>query len=334
MTQLSVLYIGSFTALDAYSDCFNTECHYARAFEANDCKVTQAQEPRPLPDESPLAFSQRQYAFLDDLRDEIGKHDLLLYTRTAGLPPDETVALWREFEAGGAVTAAVHLDLFFGLNREHQLREQPMFQMQHVFTADGDHEKRWEQAGINHHWLRAGVVEDECYLGTPRPEFESDVIFVGSGGYPHYHSEWPHRQQVIDFLADTYGGRFHKWGGPEERTIRGRDLNDLYASAKVVVGDSLALHGSRTRYHSDRVYESAGRGGFIIMPRLGGMVREIPLLPTYALGDFGELKMHVDYWLEHDEVRLALRDELHAHVKNHCTYTQRARELLEVVGLR
>jgi hypothetical protein len=331
MTQLSVLYVGNFTATDDYGACFNTECHYARAFEANDCKVTLAQEPLPYPDESQAAFSQRQYAFLDDLRDEIGKHDLLLYTRTASLP-DDVIEVFRAFEKAGAVTAAVHLDLFFGLNREHELREQPMFQMQHVFTADGDHQSRFEAEGINHHWLRAGVVEDECYLGEYRPEFDVDVAFVGSGH--GYHDEWPHRQELLAFLRAAYGDRFHKWGGPEERTIRGRELNDLYASAKVIVGDTLALHRNRSKYSSDRVYETLGRGGFLIMPRIGAMVKEIPLLPTFEFFDFGELKMHIDYWLENPEGRRALRDQLHAHVKEHCTYTQRARELLEVVGLR
>lgn len=313
---LSVLYVGNF-GVD-----FTTETHYARGFEANDCKVTRAQEP---------TTEQDQYAWLDHLRDEVGKHDLLLYTRTWSLP-DDAVEVFREFERAGAVTAAVHLDLFFGLNRERELREQPMFQMQHVFTADGDHQARFEAEGINHHWLKAGVVEDECYLGEPRGEFDCDITFVGSGG--GYHDEWPHRQQLLTFLRDTYGDRFQKWGGPEARTIRGRDLNDLYASAKIVVGDTLALHRNRSNYWSDRVYETLGRGGFVIMPRIGAMVREIPNLPTYEFFDFGELKMHVDYWLDHPEGRLALRDQLHEHVKTHCTYTNRAAEILRVTGLQ
>jgi hypothetical protein len=158
------------------------------------------------------------------------------------------------------------------------------------------------------------------------------VAFVGSGA--GYHDEWPHRQELLAFLRDTYGDRFAKFGGPEGPTIRGRDLNDLYASAKVVVGDTLALKGRRTAYWSDRVYETIGRGGFLIMPRISKLVEEIPDLPTFEFGDFGELAIHVDYWLAHPEKREALRAKLQAHVREHCTYTQRSRELLEVVGLR
>lgn len=327
--MIRVGYIGNFTARDAYGDCFNTECHYARAFEANGCAVTQLQEPRPLPDEPEAAFAQRQLGFCDGLMDLVGSFDLLLYTRTWSLP-DYAEAVWRAHEEAGTITAAVHLDLFWGLDREHELAG-PMFRMGHVFTADGDHEARWRDAGINHHWLRAGVVEDECVPGTYRDEYAADVVFVGGGH--GYHAEWPHRQQLLTFLRDRYGDRFRKWGGPEAPTIRGRDLNDLYASARVVVGDSLALGGSRTRYWSDRIYETLGRGGFLIFPRLGALVREIPLLPTYEIGDFSELAMHIDYWLEHDTARESLRAALQEHVRSHCTYTHRARTILETVGL-
>lgn len=326
-----VTYVGSFRALDDYGDCFNTECHYARAFEANGCTVTCVEEPRQLPGETDPAFYARQLDFLADLiRDHAQSTDLLLYTRTQCVPA-EAVDVWHAFELAGAVTASVHLDLFFGLHREHEI-DCAMFAMQHVFTADGDHQARWEANGVNHHWLRAGVVQDECVPGNWRGEFACDVAFVGGGD--GYHVEWPHRQELLAFLRDRYGDRFHKWGGPEARTIRGRDLNDLYASARVIVGDTLALGRNRSHYWSDRVYETLGRGGFLIMPRIGALVREIPNLPTFDFGDFGELAMHIDYWLDHDTARESLRAALQEHVRDHCTYTHRAAEILETVGLR
>lgn len=316
-----VLYVGNFQAKDRFGDCFNTEEHYARGFEANGCTVVRAQE-----NADPILTAE----WLDELRREIrNRYDLLLFTRTWPQPP-ELVDVFREFEQAGTVTAAVHLDVFFGLSREHELQH-PMFTVQHVFTADGDHAARFEAHGINHHWMRAGVVEDECVRGTFRGEYDCDVAFVGSGA--GYHDEWPHRQNLIDFLRDTYGDRFHKYGGPESATIRGRDLNDLYASAKIVVGDTLALKGNRTHYWSDRPYETLGRGGFLIFPRIGALVREILDLPTFEFGDFGELAIHIDYWLAHPEQREVLRSRLQAHVKANCTYTHRAAELLCTVGL-
>lgn len=328
----SVLYLGNFSAKDEHGACFNTECHYARGFAANGCEVTPAQEPWRYPDESPEQFYQRQLGYIEEIRGQVGHHDLVLYTRTTNLPLDEATRVWRAHEQQGTVTAAVHLDLFYGLHRSHEIERSPMFTMQFVFTADGDHQAEFDRDGVNHYWLPAGVVEDECKLGTPRDKFPHEIIFVGGGH--GYHDEWSHRQELLRFLHERYGDRFKKWGGPEERTIRGQALNDLYASAKVVVGDSLALYGPSTRYTSDRLFETLGRGGFLIFPRLDGATRLVPNLPTYELGQFTELGDQIDYWLDHDHARLALRDQLHAHVKSHHTYTQRARTILETVGLR
>ena len=49
--------------------------------------------------------------------------------------------------------------------------------------------------------------------------------------------------------------------------MRGADLNDLYASVKIAVGDSCYADRS-TRYFSDRAFEAPGRGAFSLFPRI------------------------------------------------------------------
>ena len=137
-----------------------------------------------------------------------------------------------------------------------------------MFTPDGDpaSEAWFAEQGINHVYVPPAVVSDECTVGNYRPELDHDVIFVGS---KHYHPEWPHRGELLAWLEATYGDRFKRYGG-DVQVMRGQDLNDLYASAKVVVGDSLCLPG-HTRYWSDRYYETVGRGGFLIAPCVPGI---------------------------------------------------------------
>ena len=53
--------------------------------------------------------------------------------------------------------------------------------------------------------------------------------------------------------------------------IRGKELNDLYATAKVVVGDTLCKGFNYPYYFSDRLFETTGRGGFLIHPYIKGL---------------------------------------------------------------
>ena len=73
-------------------------------------------------------------------------------------------------------------------------------------------------------------------LSTGRSSGSSD-----RGGY--YHREWPQRQQLIKWAQRTYGIQLPALAGSGNPAIRGRDLQDLYASIDVVLGDS-CLAGS------------------------------------------------------------------------------------------
>ena len=247
---MRILYIGNF------EPSFSTETHVAAGLAELGVDVVECQE------------NQTSVAEVERLACDV---DLLLYTRTWSIAGGDAAAL---FDRLPIPSVSYHLDLYAGLKRGAGLRDDPFWRTRYVFSADGGSQAFFDRHNVRHFWLRAGVYGRECYIADPTARFSSDVTFVGSG---RYHPEWSYRGRLISWLRQTYRGRFRKWGPPEE-TIRGHELNQLYASAKVVVGDTLCLGpGERktppyqhARYWSDRVYETLGR-------RVGTTKRRIPL---------------------------------------------------------
>ncbi len=229
-------------------------------------------------------------------------------------------------------TISIHLDLYRGLRRAHLVDTDPMFRADHVFTPDGDPiTQTWfASKGVNHHWMPPAVAHDETDRGTWRPQYDYDVVFVGSRAY---HPEHPWRGQLIRFLERRYGERFQLFD--HHPPVRDRDLNDLYATARVVVGDSLTLPG-RTRYVSDRLMETLGRGGFLIFPRVPGLEElgfvEGKHLWLYELGDLDSVAEKVDaaLALPETERRLVAWNGQRL-VRARHTYVHRAAEILNVV---
>lgn len=255
--------------------------------------------------------------------------DMVLFVHTHSWEPaGDMMRVLSELKAMGKPSVSFHLDLYRGLHREWMVGEHWFFKTQYFFGVDGGSEEFYRAKGVNHIWIKPGVVKRDCYLADPRPEYECDVAFVGSYGYHPEHS-W--RPQLIDWLRATYGERFKKFGNPEP-TLRGHELNRFYASAKVVVGDSLSLGFNHPRYWSDRVYETTGRGGFLIMPEIEGLIEDVPRLVQYRFGDFDNLKQTIDAWVNCcDSRRNELRLSIHNHVKANCTYHNRMQFVLDTV---
>ena len=106
----------------------------------------------------------------------------------------------------------------------------------------------------------------------------------------------------------------------------------MYANSKVAVGDTLCLGFDYPFYASDRLFECFGRGGFQVFPDIEGIRPWFGgLLKTFKFGDFDGLKELIDFYLEHDEDREALRRMTHEHVKKHHTYVQRWETILKTV---
>lgn len=319
---MQVAYVGNFEPEHS------TETHVARALEAQGVKVVRLQEqlfgwdPKAVP--ANTAF--------------------LLWTHTHGYGPPRTHGKQAKFleslRRRKIPTVGYHLDRWFGLQREYQVSEEPFFRNTDlVVTADGGHEDEWARIGIEHVWFPPAVSEPECALGTPRAEYRSDIAFVGSwqGGY---HPEWGHRQQLVDWLHETYGDRCAFWPRRGEHAVRGEPLRDLYASVKVLVGDS-CLVGSVHSYCSDRIPETLGRGGFLLHPQVPGITgtRDAPFiegehLACWPLGDWGELRARIDKWLADDGARTRVAARGRAHVLAHHTYERRMQQLIALLNER
>jgi hypothetical protein len=224
----------------------------------------------------------------------------------------------------GVKSFSYHLDVYWGLNkwdrREDNIGKHPSWRVQHFFSTVGDRDEDFKRRGVNHHWLPPGVVEYGCYEGKFNPNFACDVAFVGS---VNYHPEYPFRGKMVRALQQRYGSRFRVFQG-----VREQNLNDLYASAKVTVGDH--CFAGRPRYWSDRLPEACGRGGFIIYPATLGMT-----IPTavYLAQDASSIIQQVDRYLEDVYERERIRKSCFEHVKSHDTYTHRLQEALKVMGL-
>jgi spore maturation protein CgeB len=176
------------------------------------------------------------------------------------------------------------------------------------------------------------VFGPEVYKADPNEDYTHDVVFVG-GGKTYAHKEWPYRAQLATWLEDTYGDRYAKYGYPE-KLVRGFELNKLYSNTKIVVGDSLCKDFIDSYYWSDRIYETIGRGGFIIHPYIPGITDHFvdrKEAVFYSYGNWTQLKNLIDYYLEHDDEREAIRTAGRHRVLAEHTYRHRVQEMLHVL---
>lgn len=310
---MRIVFVGNFRVP------FTTENDLAWSYEKLGHKVIRMQE---------------DYVTTQQVLSEASNADMLHYVHTHGwqtrgfITMDEVL---RKLKQRGIPTVSTHLDTWYGLKRASDVANHPFWQTEYVFTADGGADEWIKSLGIPHHYLKAGVVERDCFIGDKRENYAYDVIFVGS---KQYHPEWPYRPQLINWLEKTYGSRFAHFGGDGRGVVRGKDLNDLYASAKVVVGDTLCLNFDRQEYWSDRIYETTGRGGFIIHPFIEGLQNDFEIgkeIIVYQYGNFDELKTKIDYYVANDKQREEIRMAGHERTKHDHTYTNRMQQVIETV---
>jgi Glycosyl transferases group 1 len=307
----------------------STENHVREAWERRGQRVIRIQEGDP--------------AAFDKLMDNLHTLDLVLWTRTADLAAKwGHKNQWRmlsEAKRLGVPTAGFHLDRWWGLDREAAVWTEPFFRCDYVITADGGHDGAFRDVGVNHIWLPPAVSLGECEPGEYREEYASDIAFVGSW-QPGYHAEWTHRPELVRFLKETYPKQMRFWPRPGQPSIRGKDLRDLYASGKVVVGDS-CLVGGATRYWSDRIPETIGRGGFLIHPYVSGIEDHFnitnhdgkqPHLLTWNIGDWEALNRGIQWALLNPEERQSIADAGRAHVRTYHTYDFRVEQIADITN--
>lgn len=330
---MRVAYIGNF------EPPHSTENHVARAIEANQHSVVRLQEQ----------------SFGWDPKRVPTRTDFVLWTHTHGLAPQKTHKRQFHFleamRRRGVPTVSYHLDRYWDLYRETQIYgsgKEPFFSTDLMCSADGGNEQRWLDVGVNHAWFAPGVSEPECALGTVRQEFVSDIAFVGSwqgvthsdGVYGGYHPESTHRHRLLAWLRDTYGDRCRFWPERGQPAVRNEALRDLYASAKILVGDSCFSGDPRGHHYcSDRVPETIGRGGFLVHPDTPGVTDGTLYtsgehLATWEAGEWAQLQSTIDHYLTHEDERREIATRGRAHVLEAHTYEVRMRQLVELLAAR
>jgi hypothetical protein len=222
----------------------------------------------------------------------------------------------RECKAVDVTTATWMFDLFFGYrsSRPIQMRLSDL-----LFSTDGGHDKEFAdlRSGMAPHiTLRQGVDRGEREYHVRRQL--QDCAFFGT---PHY--TW--RATYLRRLRQAYGKRFVL-----HDRYRGIALNMRLAECKVVIGDSYPS----PNYWSNRVYETIGRGGFLLHPPTDGLDVEFTAGEHYieCPREWNEAKDCIDYWL--DSSRDKRREEIRRAGFDHCgryTYDHRVQELLDHV---
>lgn len=262
--------------------------------------------------------------------------DLLLWTRTGwdwsplGWTVEQAWAAQRDLLARAArasvPTVGLHLDRWFGLDRQHQVDDEPYFEVDLLYTADGGHAGEWALRSIDHRWMPPAISAVEARReGRQLRSYRADVAFVGN--WSRYHAEYPQRRELVGALRNHYRNRFRVW--PRGRqAVRGQDLADLYRTAKVIVGDSCLVPATDgrpiERYWSDRIPETLGRGGFLLHPHVDGLDEQFvdgEHLRTYRTHD--ELFALVDAYLADGAARAAIAEAGREHVRRHHTYENR-----------
>jgi hypothetical protein len=304
----SIAFLGNFT------HSFSTESDLAWSFEYEGHEVIRLQE-------NTIGLRGLEEAFTADL---------FLWVRTPDwlrVPDDEMYKFLEKLRSRGVASASFHLDKFWGiLERETLIGTTPFWITDYVFTADGGYGAAFAKRGVNHRWLPPGVVLRGCYPGTPDPSNRIDVGFVGAT--TGYHECYPERQTLVGYLQKTFGNRFRIFSGFREQA-----LNDLYASIKVVVGDSIFANQppGLQKYWSDRVPETMGRGGVLVHPHVEGLDIMGNGLLTYEPGNWDDLANKIDILLSRPSLRRDCRNCNMDVVRKRHTYTNRVKSILDAV---
>lgn len=321
-----ISYIGNETNLDSGGKSFNTERHIHLTLEKLGHSVRFIQENQIQP---------------NTLKDIVAGSSFVLWTRTWDKYVTEKDL--QEIKELGIPTVSVHLDKYTQIQRNGGIDIGSAFwKTTHIFSPEGSLQakKVFEAHGISQHYLPPGVFADECYITDPVDQFKHELIFVGGGsptgqGPQYGHKEWGYRGELLKFLQQTYGNRFVKYGWPQ-KTVRGHELNQLYSSAKLTIGDSLCNNFTDSQYFTDRYFESTGRGACLLAPYVPGITdhfadrKEIIL---YGYNNWVQLKNLIDYYLDENNAaeREAIRLAGHERTKAENTYTQRMTTMLSIL---
>ncbi len=316
-----IVFLGNFEV------SYSSENHHANSLESLGHTVCKLQE-RTIKDSFVLQ--------------EAMNSDLFIWVHTHGWVTPGRLGMafvLEELKKASIPTMTYHLDLWFGLERQKDLEEDDFYKTIGHFFATDKLMTDWfnQNTNVKGHFMPAGVYDKECYMHEDynKDNFDYDVIFVGSKRYHHEHK---YRAELIDFLRQIYGKRFlHVGGDGDTGTVRGNDLNRIYAKSRVAVGDSLNIDFNYPYYTSDRLFESTGRGGFTIYPRIKGLEEYFidgEEIVFYEHGNLEDLKSKIDQYLDDNSTRELIRLNGHKRTKQEHTYVHRWASILETLNIK
>lgn len=301
---------------------FSSETHWANTLQSLGHDVKRIQETN-MPTDLVLSESLQS--------------DALVWVHTHGVRHLGSIPITdvlKKLKKVKIPTIAYHLDLYMGLGRWKEYEYSPYLRdVEYFFTVDklmAD----WlnENTKVKAYYIPAGVYDKECVM-LPKQTVRYEIVFTGSR---KYHPEYPYRPQLVDFLKNTYGLNFvHIGNDGEFSQRRGMELNQIYRNAKICVGDTLNLNFSYPYYFSDRLFEQPGRGAFQIFPDIKGvedMYEDGKEIVLYKHGDLQDLKQKIEYYLEHDTEREAIRQAGFERTKRDHTYINRWKFILETIS--
>lgn len=272
---------------------WSTECQIAWTLEAMGHEVVRAQEFR-----SDHTGVHEDVTWESVLGAADGA-DLFLWTQTHNVDPEGGYRALDALRAMRVPSVSFHLDLYWGLERQAQIMEQPFWRTDLVITADGGHDEGFARNGIRHHWMPPAIYRPDAVQGAPSENYRQwPIIFVGSYPYPHpTHTEA--RRQIVTNLQSHFAPQFRHY-----RTgVRRKELCDLYASVRVVVGDSCHA-GQVPLYWSERLPEALGRQAFLVHPYVPGIeewYKDGEHLRVFEAGDMGQMLDLVKWGMAHPE---------------------------------
>ncbi len=112
---------------------------------------------------------------------------LVFWTRTPsyGCDPTSQAVFVGECKGRGIVTCGLHLDRYWDLARQVEILAHPWWRQDHIYTADGGNQDRFEAAGIDHRWWRPAVSASQCGRGTKDPRYEDYRAEYGDESWQH-----------------------------------------------------------------------------------------------------------------------------------------------------
>jgi len=210
------------------------------------------------------------------------------YMLFAKLRKNDVILKYKEL---GIPTISWTFDLYRGFKVYERYNDHHL-EADIIITTDGDD---------GYPTIRQGIHKPEKVMIKGTKVY--NIVFVGSAYYKE-------RKELLQRVKPKIF-----------QGIRGFGLNKLFGQTKIVLGDSYPA----TNYWSNRVYETMGRGGFLIHPKVEGLPSYIPQFER------GKEKEVIEYYLKNEKEREELRE---LQFKMCPTYDDRIKELIEICHIK